>query len=146
MSCKSETTTIGSNEYRVNQWPAMKSITMKLKLTELFGPSITSLGSLVKSDSGEINTAEALSIVINNLFKNGTPEDLASMLEDCVTGGNTFCNGERVTISKFEEIFSGDDLLDVYKVFFFVMKVNYGNLMRGQFLEEVLAKVNRVAN
>jgi hypothetical protein len=142
MACKTETRQIGDHEYTVTQWPAQKAILTKLKLVKTFGAALSILAGdtpSAKSKSKDKEEAEALSNGLTALFNNSSPEELLKLMTDCIVG--IMCDDKRITITSFDEIFSGEDLLDVYKVFLFVMQVNYGNLMKGQLAENFLAKM-----
>lgn len=142
MACRTETKQIGNNEYSATQWPAEKSLLMKFRLTKVFGASLSSLLGVVdfKSMSVEDSKLEvALSSAINSLFSSATPEEAVSLIKECIVG--TAIGDTRITDTKFNEVFSGDDMMDMYKVFFFVLKVNYGNLFKGQKVGDFLAKV-----
>lgn len=137
MACETRTEQIGDHEYSVTQWSAQKAILTKFKLIKTFGAAITLLaGHDTEDGAGE---ADALSNSLSTLFNNSSPEDIMNLMTECVVG--VACDGKRITSTSFNELFSGDDLLDVYKVFAFVMRVNYGNLMKGQLAEKLLTKV-----
>lgn len=143
MSCKTETTQIGDHEYSVTQWAADKSILMKMKLAKTFGASIGLIASVAlestKKKISEAEEAKALSEGIATLFESNSPEEVTKLIKDCVIG--VAVDGTKITETTFNQIFSGDDIMDVYKVFMFVIKVNYGNLLKGQKAEALLAKV-----
>jgi len=143
MSCKTETTQIGDHEFSVTQWPADKSILMKMKLAKTFGASIGLIASVAlestKKKISEAEEAKALSEGISSLFESNSPEEVTNLIKSCVVG--VACDGTKITETTFNQIFSGDDIMDVYKVFMFVIKVNYGNLLKGQKAEALLAKV-----
>jgi len=144
MACKTETKQIGDHEYSVTQWPAEKSMLMKFRLAKAFGASLATLmGSSPKPKKGkevtEQDEALALSQGLSVLFQSNSPEELVSLMKNCVIG--TACDGKRITETSFNELFSGDDLLEVYKVFVFVLQVNYSNLFKGQLADRFLAKM-----
>lgn len=143
MSCKTETTQIGDHEYSVTQWPADKSILMKMRLAKTFGASIGLIASVAlestKKKISEAEEAKALSEGIATLFESNSPEEVTNLIKSCVIG--VAVDGTKITETSFNQIFSGDDIMDVYKVFMFVIKVNYGNLLKGQKAEALLAKV-----
>lgn len=143
MSCQTETKQIGEREFSVTQWPADKAMLMKMKLAKTFGASIANIASIAmasdKKKSSDAEQAKALSEGIAMMFQNNTPEEVTALIKSCVVG--VALDGTRITETSFNEKFSGDELMDVYKVFFFVVKVNYGNLLKGQKLEGFLAKV-----
>jgi hypothetical protein len=141
MACQTETTQIGDHEYSVTQWPAQKAILMKMRLAKTFGASLASIvansqGGKKSSDSDD---AKGLSEGLNMLFQANSPEEVTSLIKETVVGVSM--DGTRIMDSRFDEVFSGDNLMDVYKVFMFVIKVNYGNLLKGQKVEGFLARV-----
>lgn len=133
MVCKTESKGIDGIEYSVTQWPAEKAILMKMRLVKAFGASLMSLIS--KTDQDE----ESLSEAITTLFEHCSPEDLLALIKNSVVG--VACDGTRITDSSFNSIFSGESLITVYKVFVFVLQVNYSDLFKGQLVEDLLAKV-----
>lgn len=135
MACNTETKQIGDHEYSVTQWPATKSMLLKFKLAKAFGASLAALASQSETDE-----AEVLSDSLSTLFQNNSPEDLVNLMKECVIGAAR--DGKRIVESSFDELFSGDNLLEVYQIFVFVIKVNYGNLMTGQLASNLLAKTN----
>lgn len=137
MACKTESQVIGEHEYSVTQWSAQKAILTKFKLIKTFGASLAIIAGQASGE--ETDEATALSDGLSTLFANSSPEDLLELMTETVIG--VACDGKRITKTSFEELFSGDSLMDVYKVFLFVMRVNYGNLMKGQLAESLLAKV-----
>lgn len=144
MTCKTETKQIGDHEYSVTQWPAEKSMLMKFRLAKAFGASLATLmgnspQTTKNKKSTEQDEALALSEGLSVLFQSNSPEELVALMKNCVVG--VACDGKRITESSFNELFSGDDLLEVYKVFVFVLQVNYANLFKGQLADRFLAKM-----
>ena len=136
MSCRTENRIIGEHEYSVTQWPAEKAILMKLKIIKIFGSSVVTLGgSLVSGGDEDI---EVFAEGLTSLFNNSSPEEISKFMKSCVIGAG--CGESRITESTFETLFSGDNLMDFYKVFLFVLEVNYAHLMKGQLAEQLLAK------
>ena len=136
MACKTETKQIGDHEYSVTQWPAEKSMLMKFRIVKAFGASLATLIGTASqtfseddkdTDQGE---AKALSEGLSILFQSNSPEELVTLMKNSVVG--VACDGKRITETSFNELFSGDSLLEVYKVFIFVLQVNYINLFKGQ--------------
>lgn len=138
MTCKTETKTIGERDYSVTQWPAEKSMLMKFRLTEILGPSLAQLAKL-KDPSKDIDEFKVFSSALSELFKTNKPQDVVDMIKDTVIG--VAVDSTKMTNSKFDELFSGDDLIECYKVFLFVLKVNYSNLFKGQLVDNLLAKL-----
>jgi hypothetical protein len=133
MACKTESKKIGEHEYSVTQWPVEKSMLMKFKLIKSFG---TALASLIATDNSD--EATALSNAMSSLFNTSSPEELVSLVKSCVIG--VACDGSKITESSFTHLFSADDMMDVYSIFVFVLKVNYSNLFKGQLADRFLAK------
>lgn len=143
MACKTETKQIGDHEYSVTQWPAEKSMLMKFRLAKAFGASLAAImGNASQSDKKKNTDKEdalALSEGLSTLFNSNSPEELVALMKNCVVG--VACDGKRITETSFNELFSGDELLEVYKVFIFVLQVNYSNLFKGQLADRFLAKM-----
>lgn len=137
MACRTESKNIGEHEFSVTQWPAEKAMLMKLRLIKTFGGAIAGLAS--ESD-GELG--DKLDDCIASMFKSSTPEEIVDLIKTSVIG--VACDGKRITPSSFEELFSGDDLMDMYKVFGFVVQVNFKHLMQGQQMSALLAKAKSV--
>lgn len=137
MSCESEEIQIGDSIYIVTQWPADKSLLMKFKLGKIFQSSVAELGKgvgLFTKDLKDIpvdKAAELFQNTLAKLFENNSPEEIRDFIRECIVGG-TACDGKIITNSSFNSIFSGDKLMDIYKVFIFVLQVNYRNLLKGQ--------------
>ena len=142
MACNTETKEIGNHEYSVTQWPATKSMIMKVRLIKTFGATIAKIASQVSNDSkkdGDKADANALSEGLSLLFQNNSPEEVVNLIKECIVG--VACDDKIITNSSFDMLFSGDDQLEAYKVFLFILKVNYANLMKGQLATRLLAKV-----
>lgn len=143
MSCRTETKQIGDREFSVTQWPATKSMLMKLKLVKAFGVSLSKLVSSTsnqtKSKKGEEQEIAALSEGLSALFESNSPEELVTLIKLCLEG--VACEGKRITTTSIDEVFSPDDLLEMYKVFIFVIQVNYANFLKGQWADNLLVKV-----
>lgn len=143
MACKTETKQIGDHEYSVTQWPAEKSMLMKFRLAKAFGASLAAImGNASQSDKKKNTDKEdvlALSEGLSTLFDSSSPEELVTLMKNCVVG--VACDGKRITETSFNELFSGDELLEVYKVFIFVLQANYSNLFKGQLADRFLAKM-----
>lgn len=135
MACNTETKQIGEHECSVTQWPADKSMLMKFRLTKAFGASLATMVGDMDGDPEAEDFASGLS----KLFETSSPEELVTLMKDCVI--NAAWDGTKITDTSFNQSFSGDDLLDVYKIFIFVLQVNYANLFKGQLANSFLAKL-----
>lgn len=139
MACETDNMDIDDRQYSVTQWPADKAIIMKLKIIKVIGAAFSLIADAHEDD---IN-GEQFSKAIESLFHNNTPESIAELIKDCVIGAA--CDGNRITASSFNELFSGDKLIEAYRVFFFVIKVNYQNLFKGQVADRYLAKLKNMS-
>lgn len=140
MSTKTETKEINGREYSVTQWPAEKALLMKFKLTKIIGAP---LALLIASQDESNAEADIIAKSIAALFDKSTPEDLLAVIKECVIG--VACNTQKITNSSFSSLFIGDNLMDVYQVLFFVVRVNFGGLFKGQLVENLLAQVPKSA-
>ena len=136
MACRTETTEIGETEYSCTQWSAEKSMLIKFKLAKAFGPALAALVSA--GDNGD--DGQAIANGMSSLFHDNSPEELVALMKQCIVG--VARDGRKITETSFNEIFSGDSLIDVYKVFLFVVRVNFSHLMKGQQIGGLLAKVS----
>lgn len=143
MAVITETKEIGEHEYSVTQWNAQKALLMKLKLTKVLGPSLAELSKGIdltgKKKMSEKEQVAAFGTALEKLFEMAEPEDILELITECIVG--VAMDNERLTKTTINERFNGGDLMDIYKLFFFVLKVNYSGFMKGQLVENLLAKV-----
>lgn len=140
MTCNTETETIGDITYSATQWPAEKAMEMKFQLMGLFGPSLV---TIIDQKEGEFD-GEVISSVVEKLFASHSPQQMVALMKEVmidvmVSGGDL--PAHKFQSADFNLLFTGDQLINCYKVFFFIVKVNYGNLISGNRLEGVVAKV-----
>ena len=139
MACRTERKTIGEHEYAVTQWSARAAIMNKFRLVKTLGGLMACVAVMVKDkDDGDFDSSHIVETA-DKAFKDSDPKELFELIESFVMG--VARDGERMTSTTFEESFQGDNLFDVHKVFFFVLKVNYSNLFKGQHLAGALAKM-----
>ena len=139
MSCRTESTEIGEHTISVTQWPAEKALSMKFKLLKALGPGFAKLGGALKAESSDGDELNAISEGLSLLFEHNTPEDAVALIKECLLGVSI--DGKKLTPTGFTEFFSGDDLARIYPILWFILKVNYGNLLQGQSVEGLLAKL-----
>jgi hypothetical protein len=139
MGCKTETKEIGNNTYTVIQWPAEKSMLIKFKLINVFGESFGKIIANAKAVTKEEGSAEdktkgfeQLCAVISDVFAKHSPENVLKLMKEVVFAATvvneTYPNGIKFTKSVFEELYQ-DNLLEFYKVFAFVLQVNYSHFL-----------------
>lgn len=153
MSCRTETTNINGREISVTQWSVETAALRQLRLLEIFGsPLATIMGQVMEQDamknpkSGKKEEASLLSagvgsfgVGIQQLFKNANPKDLMSFIKECII--DVAIDGTKVTSSTFQTVFTVDSLMEMYQVFWFVIKVNYGNFIPGSLLDAIKMKL-----
>lgn len=148
MSCKTETKQIievdndGQEvtvEYSCTQFSAMKAMNYKLRLIKLLGNAVTQLVPALGSK--EANQVEALGKAVNALFEAAQPEELSKLVVEMVTSQSVVRNEKKLTsASEIDMYYSGDNLMALYKVFLFVLQVNYAGFFKGKKAQELLAK------
>tara|TARA_R110000744_G_C19249323_1_gene550096 strand:+ start:31 stop:465 length:435 start_codon:yes stop_codon:yes gene_type:complete len=140
MACETEDTIIEGTEYVCTQFPAIQSMKFKLKVLKVLGPVISEIIPMLgKKDNGDQLTS--ISGAIEKLFNVSSPDEIIDLMVEMLTTGNTKRDGQRLTVSLFEQTYSGDTMLEAYKAFAFVLKVNYKGFFKGQKGKELLAKV-----
>ena len=151
MACKEETTTIDGKEVYCRQMSASQALLFKLKLVKYFGPAFSEVISLVsdpksKSTRGEKGADTDIDMdrvvanmghVLNTVFSHAEPEEIMNFIREGVC--TAIIDGTRMNNSKFEEVFSGE-LKTIWKVFFFVLKVNYKDVFDVERMMESLKK------
>ena len=130
MACKTEMIEIGDHKYHVTQWNATRAMFMKVKLIQAFGGVLSALSKA----KDEVALLECLSAA----FEKSDPAEITKLVKECVIG--VARNGTKITDSQFDMVFDADSLIDVYKLFVFVIKVNYQGFMNGQGIKETLSK------
>lgn len=137
MSCKDENRTIGGKEVYCRQWSAQKALLMKLKTAKIFGPSFAKLAGAFTSDNAEKEISSALI----TLFENQEPEAVLNFMQSVVA--SVTIDGERITDKNYDELFR-EDLSLFYKVFAFVMEVNYSDFFGGKLAQTIKAKMSQL--
>ena len=129
MACERESEMIGEHEYTCIQWPAETALRFKFRIGKILGSGLE--GVNFEDPNG---TMQAL----GNILANAEPDVLVELMRDVAC--STFRDGSQIKAPHFNEYFSGSDLPILYKVFFFVLRVNYKDFFKGQVLEGLLAK------
>lgn len=125
MACEVEQQNIAGVNYGVTQWSAEKALIMKFKLIKAFGASVTSFLKTDIDDTAKITNA------LESLFNSITPEDAVVLIKSCIVN-NVRAEGKLLQEVDFNTYFAGDKLINIYKVFIFVIRVNYKNFFNGQ--------------
>lgn len=144
MAVKTESIIIDEREFHVTQWSAEKALLNKFKLLKMFGSSLSMLASGLdqKQKASEIEV-KAIGEAIHELFQNTEPTELTATMKQCIVGVAE--DGKRITESSFNQSFGADDLMVIYRLFLFVLQVNYSNFLKGQLGEKLnqLTQVNQ---
>lgn len=127
MALRSETREIGGRSYYCMQLTARKAMLLKARLAKTFGSSLSEIiPAMGQSDDAQ---AKAALNAIGTLFEANSESDIIDLIVDVVCMANV--DKQLMDGNKFDEVFS-ENLLDAYKVFLFVVEVNFGNLFKGQ--------------
>jgi hypothetical protein len=152
---KTEEITIDNRRVIVVQLPARKSITLKTQLIKLLGPSmIKLLGSLgapktkadlVKMIDRDFDFASA-SAALETLCSNLSPEQYIALIMDSMASTKVEIDTNNhnmmdVSAQTFDVIFSGE-LLFMYKVWWFTLKVNYADFFGTSGIGSLMDKLD----
>lgn len=116
---KTEKTNIGDHEYSVRQWDATKAMMMQLKTAKYLGKAIS-----VFAAGGDV-TGNLLGH-IDEILDGVDEEKFIGFVKSVVC--DAIRDGERMVLARFDEYFQGD-VMDAYKVFAFVLKVNFADFL-----------------
>lgn len=112
-----------------------------MKLVKLLGPALHEiLPVLMDRKASDTEQTEALISAVQKIFSIASPKEVVELIVGMLTSGHTKREGKRLGRSEFEQIYAGDNMVEAYKAFAFVIRVNYGNLLGGQGLGALLAK------
>lgn len=140
MTCNTENEIIGEVEYSVTQWPAEKALVIQLQLIELFGPS---LAAVANQKENEFDSA-VIGDAVDKLFSSHSPGQIFALMKEVMLGvgiSSSEIKARKFQSADFNLLFSGDTMINAYKLFFFIIKVNYGSLISGHRLGGTMAKV-----
>lgn len=137
MACQDANKTINGREYYVVQMTPDKAIPIQLKLTKILGGSIGKLGAAMKGDFSQ--QAEALGESVTALFENASEEEIFALIKKVVTTAKV--DGERIDIAIH---FQGEYLADIYKVFFWVLGVNFSSFFGANGLDGFLGRMKAI--
>ena len=150
MALREERKEINGKTYYVRQMPPTKALPLKFKLTQIIGSALPKLiSSKGKEDAKQ---AEAFSDALADLFNKINPEDMLSLIKDVVStatiDGKRIIDGTSSESISFDDAYA-DNYAEMYQAFFFVLKVNYGNFIKGLGLDmeaikdKALSKLNQ---
>jgi len=132
MATKEDTKEINGHSYYVRQLPPTKALPLKFELGRIFGKALPSLLS-GKGKDDDIQ-AEAFATALQSIFNAADPEQLTSLIkrvtETATRDGNRIMDGNAEKTISFDDAFI-DDYSGMYKVFYFVLVVNFGNFITG---------------
>lgn len=137
MACNDATKTINGREYYVVQMSPLKAIPVQLKLTKIFSGSIGKLGAAMKGDWGQ--QATALGDAMASIFESASEEEIFTLIQTVVNTAKV--DGKKID---FNRDFQGEYLSDVYKVFFWVLGVNFSSFFGASGLDGFLTRVKAI--
>lgn len=132
MACKEDTKEINGKTYYVVQLPAKQALKLKFKLAALLGSGLSELAKGIGAD--ETKQKEAMFAGLIKLFESADPDQLVDLLVE--TTERAKCDGGRI---EFDSHFQ-NDLATVYKVFIWILQVNFGDFLKGGLAQELLSK------
>lgn len=142
MSTQTATTSINGRDYFVTQMAPTKAILVQLQLSKIlgatFGALIPTLGDKSKADNGE--RMAAMGTAINALFAAASEAEIVDLISRVVSTASV--NGTRINV---DNDFQGEYLADLYKVFFWVLGVNYSSFFGENGLDGMLEKFKKLA-
>jgi len=133
MACLDETKEINGRTYYVVQMPPTEAIKVQLQLTKIFGDSFGELGSSMNGDFA--GQAQALGAAMSLLFKNSDEDEILALVKKVVSTAKV--DGKKIVI---DSDFTGEYLQDIYKVFFWVLGVNFSSFFGESGLNGFLDK------
>lgn len=143
MAVQEGKTSFNGRQYYVVQMPATQALKIQLQLTKIMGAAI---GELIphlrkdsKSDSGE--RLGSMGAAISALFKHASEEEVLELIQKVVLTAKI--DGKR--IDSVDEAFQGEYLADVYKVFFWVLGVNFASFFGAGGVDGMWSKFKAIA-
>lgn len=144
MACKTYEKDINGSFYVTTQWSATKQLTMKFKLTKVFGKALFEIVSSLNKEGDEqekeANQIKAFENAISKVFETSSPEELTALIKETLSSGETKREGKRITETSFDDIYNEAGLAEMYQACFFVIKSNYEDFFKGRKVGELLAK------
>lgn len=130
MAIKIEEKQIGERKFTVYQLAPSKAMPLMFKVMNIAGDSIKEITAVYKTESrSEEEEMEALIKAVQGLFKRTTPEDLSEIIKSAIVDA-TYCDGKVITSATYDSVFA-ENMMDVFSVFAFVMKINFSDFMQG---------------
>lgn len=140
---KKEEKVFNKKKFTLVKLPASESILLKFELINLFGPAIGSLISLFKdsSNDSEIDLTllgEAIGSAFTGINPKRAHEMLTQICEYC------FVDGKK---QPFDYMFVDSPMTDIYKVFGWVLEVNFSDFFGGKsLLGAIESKMKTIKN
>lgn len=127
MACKTDKTEINGNVYVATQFPADMGLVMKFRFGKLFKSVLVDLLPLLKAakNGDASNKIEAFMGILDKLLEND-PESMAKFIQDMFRGVKI--NG--TSSFDFGSHFA-DNYSEMYKVFFWLIKLNFGGFFNA---------------
>jgi hypothetical protein len=136
MACRQETLVIDEDTYLVFQLPPSEALPLKFTLAKMIGPSLSNIIEVIEN-AGDDETEVGKAIIngITKVFETSDPEEVTNLIKKVVSRVRK--NGKHVI---FDEDFQ-DDFKTLYRIFFWVLQVNFGNFFEGMGLNGRIDKL-----
>jgi Phage tail assembly chaperone protein, TAC len=139
MALKKETLEVNGNTYLYIQLSPSEALPLQMKISKIIGPAIAHLMQHLTGDNRSDNEAGiAIAGAFSEIFSDCDPEELTKLIKTVVVRVRK--NGKHVV---FDEDFQ-DDLELLYRLFFWALKVNFGNFIKGVGAKVGLTKLENV--
>lgn len=128
---------INGRQYYVVQMPPVDAVVLQLEISRILG---TAIGALIpalgkNANSNDSQRAAALGGVFGMLFEKASPAELTDLIVRVVSTAKV--DGRRIDVNND---FQGEYLPDLYKVFMWVLQVNFASFFGAGGLDGLLGK------
>lgn len=147
---KTEETTIDNRKVIVVQLPARRSLALKTQLVKLLGPSLLKMFNSLGKPGAEISALDrqfdfsSAASALEALTAQVSPDAFFNLVVDCMAGTKVEHETKMwdINSSSFDVVFSGE-LLFMYKVLWFSLKVNYSDFFGLSGIGGLLERVSQ---
>ena len=139
MGCETKTRKIGERQWTVTQMPATQSLLIQAQLA----PILASVGGDLYrvSKGGGQAIVEALGAAAGAIQAHLPPDKFLQLAKDLTENGLVQVEGRTIgSTNSFDAVFSGDDMVDLYRVIWFVLEVNYAGFFGALGLTGVMER------
>jgi len=147
MACETFKETINGRDYSVTQMPPSMAGPIKFQIAGMFGEGIKELMGVIGKKEDE--QAAILFKVISKVVKENGHDEVFAFVKKIVCTVNYKGADDkmsRMDSTSFESLYAGDDLLEAYKVFLWVIKCNFSGFLKGLKLDQTTSQPTQTAD